>query len=62
MAMPGNGTGVEVVSKVKGGVDVPTIVWASAAKENTRDMTIPVRTRKMIFIVNVFLIRDLITI
>ena len=49
MAMPDNGTGVEVVSKVNGGVDVPTIDWALAATEYIRNTTLTVRIRTMIF-------------
>jgi hypothetical protein len=52
MAMPGIGTGVEVVSKVKGS-DVPEI-WAMAPMEKPRSIIIPVRIRKRLFMVKKF--------
>jgi len=53
MAMPDNGTAVEVVSKVKGS-EVPEI-WAVAPTVKNRSMTIPVRILIRFFIVKEFL-------
>ncbi len=50
------GTAVEVVSKVNGGVDVPTIVWAVAPTEKNTSITMPVKMRARLFIVKVFLL------
>ncbi len=58
MAMSDNGTAVEVVSKVNGGVDVPTIVCALAATEHNRNMTLIVRIRTMIFMVKELSIKN----
>ena len=55
MAMPGNGTGVEVVSKVNGS-DVPEIC-AVTPTEKSRSMAMLVMIRERYFMVKVFLMR-----
>jgi hypothetical protein len=52
MAMPANGTAVEVVSKINGS-DVPEI-WAMAPTEKNTSMTMPVKMRVKLFIVKRF--------